>query len=74
MSALTGNVTMRKDIIGKTNLSSQEQEILFYFLNNLSDAIAASELGLTKKQIRGKRQNICSKIGRTFLLEERKNG
>ena len=54
-------------IVPEMILTAKELAILDSFFSSETDAELSKRIGLTKKQIRGKRQNINAKFGYLFL-------
>lgn len=59
-------------IVANTNLTDGEKIILKGYFDGTPDVELAKRLKLKSKvTVRGKRQNICSKIGNTLLSHQR---
>ncbi len=55
-------------MIGVVELSKQEKKILEGYFEGKIDAELADELKITKRQVRGKRQNIYAKLGYKMIF------
>lgn len=61
-----------KFLADNTKLTEEDKAILQGFYEEIPDAVIAEKLGLKNKEIvRGKRQNICAKLGNTLIKYER---
>lgn len=61
-----------QNLLDSTKLTEEDHIILDAYFHEIPDTVIADKLGLKSKVVvRGKRQNICAKLGHTLINKER---
>lgn len=54
-----------------TKLTDEDKAILDAYLTEIPDAVVADKLAIDRDSVKGKRQNICAKLGSAMIKYER---